>query len=460
MHYKQNEKYLLSRIPQSSGMKFPAELGLARTKKLIAEVGNPDRNLKIIHIAGTSGKGSTAKILSKLLQTHDKNVGVHISPHLLDMRERFEINDALVTKEIIEGIFPELEQAVARVATTEFGQPTYFEIIVALALLVFRHQQVDYAILETGLGGTFDGTNAVTPENKFCILTPIDYDHQHILGYTIPEIASHKAGIVHAGNITVCSNQSPEAERVFRARAETVAAEIYFSEEEVYVSNVYVSGPKTRFNFRSPSLDITELELSLTGKHQAQNATTALLALEKLALRDNFKIGEAKVRRALAEVEFFGRFTRIQTKSGREVILDGAHNTHKMQALVHTLQEAYPGEKFTFLLGFKHNKNFTEMRNIIQPVVHKTYTTTFSLQNDLQQLSISQQEAEKLGQFVSPEDICEFISSFTSGKSNRNPSKNRYNQNGSGQESKLVITGSLYLLASLAARCPELRPEY
>ncbi|EKE14049.1 MAG: multifunctional folylpolyglutamate synthase/dihydrofolate synthase, partial [uncultured bacterium] len=224
------EAFLSLHIPKTSAQTFPGETGLNRAKNFLRRLGNPQEKLKIIHVAGTSGKGSTCYLISSLLSAHGFKVGLHQSPHLTDVTERFQINNKNISKDdfvvYLNKIIPIINHRdEACLVSTSL---TYFEILVGMAFYIFNEKKVDYAVIETGLGGKYDGTNVVSRSDKLAVLTKIGLDHVAILGKTLPEITLQKAMIINKNSQAISINQDPKAEEVIREIAEEKKAKLFF----------------------------------------------------------------------------------------------------------------------------------------------------------------------------------------------------------------------------------------
>lgn len=191
-NFKQAEEFLASHIPKTTSTIFPGEVGLNRAKDFLHLLGDPQEKLKIIHVAGTSGKGSTCYLISSLLESQGFKVGLHQSPHLTDVTERFQINNQNISKEDFVDYLNKIIPAIEKIKHI-----TYFEILVGLAFYIFNDKKVDYAVMETGLGGWYDGTNVVSRPDKLSVITKIGLDHTAILGETIEKIALQKAMITN-----------------------------------------------------------------------------------------------------------------------------------------------------------------------------------------------------------------------------------------------------------------------
>ncbi|MFA6016961.1 MAG: Mur ligase family protein [Patescibacteria group bacterium] len=363
--FKQAEKFLALHIPKTTETTFPGELGLKRAKDFLRLLGNPQEKLKIIHVAGTSGKGSTCYLISLLLASQGFKVGFHQSPHLTDVRERFQINGKIISKK-------EFVNYLNKIIPFIDGSNTYFEILVGLAFYIFADKNVDYAVMETGLGGWYDGTNVVSRQDKLSVLTKIGLDHTTILGKTIEKIALQKAMIINKNSQAISTDQDPRAEKVVREVAEEKMAKIMF----VDVGNAYMRSVRRGRVSRPDVLN----QLKLIGDYQKQNAGLALAAVNYLSQRDGFEIDKEKVGMVFKTAHFPGRFD-IKKINGKTVIFDGAHNSQKMEAFISSLVKKYPNKKFNFLLAFKKGKDFKEMLEILSTKADLIVLTSFFTEN-------------------------------------------------------------------------------
>jgi len=302
------------------------EDALARMRQLMKRLGDPQERLQVVHIAGTSGKGSTAYLLGLALQANGKRVGMYTSPHLFDVRERIQIDGEWIPK-------TRFEEYRARILT--LGEPTYFELGTAMAFQYFADENVDYAVIETGMGGLYDATNVVERADKVVVITRIGLDHTDFLGNTIEEITRHKLGIIRPGNPTI----------IFDPRQHTT--------------------PRS--------------ESTLLGPHQRENAALALEVLELLARRDGWKIDWTAVENAFRNAHLPGRMD-VRQINGQTLVLDGAHNPQKMEALVAALREVFPNRPLHFLIAFKRGKDVEAMQKIISNIATSTINTTFTPQ--------------------------------------------------------------------------------
>ena len=385
--YPQALDYLNKQIPKGIKQKFPGELGLKRTKYFLKLIGSPQEKVKTIHVAGTSGKGSTAYLTSILLRSLGFRVGLSLSPHLEDLRERIQINNQFISKNKFVIYLNKLIPFLRKMKFSRYGPATYFEILIALAFYIFHKQEVDFAVMETGLGGWYDATNSAI--NKLCILTKIGFDHTEVLGNELSAIAYHKAKIIQKHNITVVVWQKKLVNKTIETAVEEKKGNLYWQKKETNFSNIRVSKRKTVFNWIFNKVVIKNLELNLLGNYQAENCSLALASVLLLSQKHNFVFNVKIIRKTLAKAYFPGRFEIIKT-NGKKLIVDVAHNPQKMTGFIDNLKVLYPMTKFTFLLAFKQSKDYKTMLKIILPLANNFILTKFFVKNqDLHHLSVN-----------------------------------------------------------------------
>jgi len=414
--FAQAEQFLTLYIPKNSQQKFSGELGLKRTKYFLHLLGDPQNKLKVVHIAGTSGKGSTCYLISSLLYAHGFKVGFHQSPHLTDVRERFQINNKIISKKEFIFYLKKIIPIINTVGQTSYGSLTYFEILIGLAFVIFFEKKVDYAVIETGMGGWYDGTNVVDRRDKVTVLTKIGYDHMEILGKTLPEIAFQKAMIINNNSQVISIYQQPSAKKIIQQVAEKKQAKVFFV------------GKNNRFSFK----------LNLIGDYQRENAGLALAAVNFLGQRDEFIILQENVKKVFEKAHFPGRFD-IRKIKGKTVVFDGAHNPQKMEAFTNALKEKYPKRKFHFLIAFKKGKDYQSMLRHLVPLASKITITSFF---------VDSQELIQLSE--NPEAIRESLEKmrFRNYRIINQPEK-AFKLALEMKKEIVVITGSLYLLGEI-----------
>jgi len=431
------QRFLSRFIPKEGGQLFTGDWGLKRTKYFLSLMGNPQNNLTVVHIAGTSGKGSTAYLTSHLLNSQRFKVGLSVSPHIIDIRERCQINNRLISIDEFCQRLSELIPFINKVKQTSYGSPTYFEILVVLAFYIFFENKVDYAVIETGLGGLYDATNTVTG-NKLVILTKIGFDHTQILGKTLSKIAYQKAMIIKMNNLAISVWQKPSAQKIIEKISNNNQAKLLFVKKGIHFKKVKIDKDHVIFDFQTNGYRLKSIYLNILGLYQAENASLALTALFLLSKRDGFVIDEEKIRQSLLNVTIPARM-EIRNFKRKKIIIDGAHNPQKMTAFLTNLKKIFPNKKFTFLIAFKQSKDFKTMLKLISPLAEFIIITSFFITNlDLIHLSVEPikiaNQLKKIGfyDWIIVNDPKQALSKILDQKS-----------------SHLVITGSFYLIGKL-----------
>ena len=338
--------------------------GLERIRALLRALGDPQKGMKFVHVAGTNGKGSTCAMLASILEAAGYRVGLNTSPYLEDFRERIRINGQMIPEEALAELVEEIRPA----AEAMEDHPTEFELITAIALLYFRRQQCDIAVLEVGLGGALDASNVIdTPEAA--VLAAMGLDHTAVLGPTLADVAAAKAGIIKPGGAVVSLGGCPEADAVFRRVCRERGAfltEADFS--RLGESRVTLAGTDVRLAPYGP------LHLSLIGGYQLRNALLAVTAAE--VLRDRgWAIDEAAVRAGLAAARWPGRMEVIRP-ADPVILLEGAHNPQGAAAAAETLRELFPDRKIVLLLGMLADKDVNGVLEALAPLAEAVVTVT------------------------------------------------------------------------------------
>ncbi|MFT5489979.1 MAG: dihydrofolate synthase/folylpolyglutamate synthase [Limisphaerales bacterium] len=318
---------------------FGAKLGLENPRQLARLAGDPQEGLRFIHVAGTNGKGSTCAMLDRVYRAAGLRVGLFTSPHLVEFRERIRIDGQMISEAELIQKTEKIRELLAQFKGP--SHPTFFEVVVVIALLCFADAKCDLVIWETGLGGRLDATNIVTPLAS--VITNVHLDHQEWLGETLEEIATEKAGIIKPG-IPVVTGATDER------HALTVIREIAAA----------LSSPATCVTdaaLRLPPL--SRLQLALLGKHQRRNAALALATIN--SLQATLPVSDKAVISGLQSARLAGRFQEITTDDGRTIVLDGAHNEAGVDALIVALAERFAGKKPAFVLGMMGDKAWREM---------------------------------------------------------------------------------------------------
>ncbi len=350
---------------------FGIKLGLDNITRLCAALDHPERAFASLHVAGTNGKGSVTAMAHAALVAAGIRAGRYISPHLVDLSERFVIDDAPVdATELQRAAEDVLDRAEQLIATGELPvHPTFFEATTAIAFELFRRAGVEVAVIEVGLGGRFDSTNVITPIAG--AITSIGFDHQQHLGDTIEAIAFEKAGIIKPGMDLVVGPMPGEASAVIARVAAEQGARLSDAVADARVmGNEAESGPLT---IETPEARYGPLSLALRGKHQIGNAQVAIRLLEA-ARRHGVTVPTEAIERGLTEVDWPGRLELIRFEDGRAVLLDAAHNVDGARALAAYLQSRHP-ERPGLVIGVMRDKDIEGIVAALLPCVSSVVAT-------------------------------------------------------------------------------------
>jgi dihydrofolate synthase/folylpolyglutamate synthase len=351
--------------------KYGIKLGLKNINYLLYLLGEPHKKLKIIHVAGTNGKGSTCSLISSILQSGGYKVGLYTSPHLVDFTERIKINHKPIDRKKVSELLERIKPYIEKVANTpSYGHPTFFEVITSMAFLYFFEERVDFLVLEVGLGGRLDATNVCEP--LISVITHIDYDHMDKLGSSLEEIAREKGGIIKQEGIVISSNQYEEAYNEIKKIANEKNSLIYSVGREISYKIVKSNIKGVIFNLKGIYRNYKNLHTSLLGRHQADNAATAITTIETLKIR-GVNISEKAIRAGLEKVKWTGRLEIIQNNP--TLILDGAHNPSGIRIVGQALKEIFTYHRLILVLAIFVDKDYKKMIQIIAPKADLIITT-------------------------------------------------------------------------------------
>jgi dihydrofolate synthase/folylpolyglutamate synthase len=326
-------------------------LNLNNVKKLVKKIGNPQNHLKVIHIAGTNGKGSVCAMLSSILKQAGYKVGMYTSPHLIDFRERFQIHGKSISKKDLIEYFNKIKKDITN--------QTFFEVVTALAFLYFKEKNVDYLILEVGLGGRLDATNVVNP--LVSVITNISLEHTQLLGETVEDIAFEKAGIIKK-NKPVVTGASGNALKVIKKIAKKNNSDLYLNKKYKKINN--------KFNIN----DYKNLRLNLKGDFQIENAALALTTIAVLKKYYSIEINKNHIKNSLLKIKWPGRFEFIKTN----LLVDCAHNPAAALTLKKELLKI-KYKKIILIIGILKDKDYKKILNILTPLAYKTILTKPSI---------------------------------------------------------------------------------
>jgi dihydrofolate synthase/folylpolyglutamate synthase len=328
--------------------------GLDRIEALLADIGSPERSMTLAQIAGTNGKGSAAAMLAAIVQASGRRVGLYTSPHLVDLRERIQVDGRPIPEaDLVDGV-EALGTLIARL------DATMFEALTALALDHYAREGVEVAVLEVGLGGRLDSTTVGRPAVE--VITSIDYDHQAYLGTTLEAIAGEKAAIIRSG-VAISARQEPAADAVLTRRAAEAGVPLLVEGRDLRVRVRRASLDGQWLDFEGPGWRIDDVRCALLGVFQPANALLAAAAARVLGADDG------AIRRGLGMTHWPGRFQLI--RHSPPVIVDGAHNPGGARALAASLESYFPGRRVTFVIGTSEDKDKAGILDALLPLARR-----------------------------------------------------------------------------------------
>ncbi|MEU7609485.1 folylpolyglutamate synthase/dihydrofolate synthase family protein [Micromonospora sp. NPDC049204] len=345
---------------------------LGRIESLLDLLGSPQRAYPAIHLTGTNGKTSTARMIDSLLRAHGLHTGRYTSPHLETVRERISLDGEPVSEERFAAVYREIKPLAELVDARSDEPLTYFDMTTALAFATFADAPVDIAVVEVGLGGAEDATNVI--QAGVCVITPIGLDHTEWLGDTLQDIALAKAGIIHPGATVIAAAQEEEAAGPLLDRSAEVGATIAREGAEFGVLGRAVAVGGQVLSLQGLGGVYDDVFIPLHGAHQAQNAAVALAAVEAfLGAGARRQLDVETVREGFASTSSPGRLERV--RNAPTILLDGAHNPHGMKATVTALQEEFAFSKLVAVVGVLADKDAEAMLELLEPVVDQVVVT-------------------------------------------------------------------------------------
>lgn len=333
--------------------KFTTKNKLSHTKECLGRLGNPEKKFKVIHVAGTNGKGSTCAFLTSIFREAGYSCGLFTSPHLVVINERFQINEKNIDNQAFMSAFEKVKALADELVAEGSYHPTYFEMLFLMGMVIFAEAGVDYVMLETGLGGRLDATTAVE-DPAACVITSISFDHMQYLGNTIAEIAGEKAGIIVPGVPVIYDGNNPEAAKVIRKQAEALGSPYY----EVKKENTEIlrnTSAGIDFCMENEYYGNTAFSIPFIAGYQVMNAALALKTAE--VIKDVVNLPKDAVLRGLRETRWQGRMETVLPG----VIVDGAHNEDGVEKFVETAEHFQKDYPLTLLFSAVDDKDYTDM---------------------------------------------------------------------------------------------------
>lgn len=431
--YEQAMKYLFEKTDYEKQQKLRYNVttfDLDRMNKLLKDLGDPHKKTKAIHIAGTKGKGSTATMLAKMIEANGYKVGLYTSPHVMTLHERIMINSQMITKKEMLGLMNRVYTVIEKLHKKN-DSPTFFEIMTTLAFIHFAENEVDFAVVETGLGGRLDSTNVIFPE--LIGITSISLDHQNLLGNTIDCITREKAGVIKKGVPVVTVPQDPSAMQILRKQALALKAPFIVTGKDIDFSYRFESsrehGPHTRICLTSPSSRFEHLRVPLPGEHQAINCGLALAMLDKLK-HQGYAIDDEKAISGLSEVRLAGRMEMV-CKDPR-VLVDAAHNAASIRALIQAIGQHVPYDSLIIVFGCNNDKDIRGMLTELQYGADKVVFTRSNSPKAVFPTDLAEMYTEICGK------MCQTAMSLKEAV--------RIASNAISREDLICVTGSFYLV--------------
>lgn len=399
-------------------------------------LGMPQHNYGVIHITGTNGKTSTARIAERILREMGLRTGRLTSPHLVSINERVSLDGEPISDETLvlayEEAAPLLQLVDAELASRGEAPLTFFEAFTALALQIFSDAPIDVAILEVGMGGEWDSTNVADAD--VAVFTAIDLDHQKSLGDTVLEIATTKAGIIKSESLVVSSPQLPEVAEVLRLRS--LFAAPHFSGTEFAVTRSVVDGIGTRFSYQGLSANYENLWMPILGAHQAENAATAIAAVEAFMGAGQQPLNEEVLRSALADATSPGRLQLLSREP--LVVLDGAHNAAGARSLATAWREYLGAPRTVGLISMLQDKNVAETLQEFKGLFDSVFVTQADSPRAMSAADLASIAGDTLGVQITIEPHLEAAWQLAS----------RF---AAERDFALLVTGSLYLTGNVLA---------
>ena len=405
--------------------------GLERTERLLELLGNPHKKLKLIHIAGTNGKGSTSAILGKILIEHGYKVGFFNSPHLEEIEETIRINDENIKEEDFISLINEIKPFVNKVVKEGFNHPTEFEVLTCIMFLYLYRQNVDFGIIEVGLGGRLDSTNVLTP--ILSVITSISLDHTNILGNTIEEIAIEKVGIIKKNIPIITYMQKDEVMKVITEKAIKMNSNLIIVNSNNYklleIDRDIIINQKVLVHYRGKD---EILNLSLLGKHQIINLSLAIEAVKELENLNYIDLDIRKIKLAVKKVEWKGRLEILSQNP--YIVIDGAHNVAGIKYLKNNIDEYFKYKNLYLILGILADKEVEKMVEEITPLAKEVYTVTSN--------SIRAKNSQDLRDIVKNyNENCLAFEDYEEAA--------RYAINKANKEDLILASGSLYMIGKI-----------
>ena len=388
--------------------------GLEAIEFALRKLGEPQKQLNVVHLAGTNGKGSTLAFIEGMAREYGLSVGKFMSPCIVDVHDQIQIDGRPITNEQMDRMFQQLAKAGLS------GKLTDFELLTAVALLYFAEQSPDLVLIEAGMGGREDSTNVVTP--IVSVVPSIALEHTNFLGNTLTSIAYHKAGILKENCPAVIGEMTKEVTEVFEKEAMQKNVQLSKFGKDFFVTKL--DGTET-YEYPLQQITISDLQRQLLGKHQGHNMVLAITAFLEVIKKFELLLDVQKIRKGVNNATLAGRFEQIRPN----LYFDGAHNPASIQSLVDTVKEHFPNKRIEFIIGLLADKDIKTILQILEEVGDAFYFANIHNKRAMQAMTLYELSQAKEKQII--DDVNEFLQGLVKGDTVR------------------IVTGSLYLLSEI-----------
>lgn len=449
-HYNRARQWLFSLITDLTGSRYHQDKSkdlrlqefheqIERTEDFLGFTGNPEGQFNSIHIAGTSGKGSVVNMIAAILSAGGLKTGFHVSPYLQVCNEKLIVDGRMISPSEFVTLVKDFRETYKQWVKSggKFSSLKYGEAWVALTYFWMAQMQIDWGVIETGLGGRYDPTNVLPA--KMAVITNVDYDHVVTLGGVLKEIAKHKAGIIKPGGIAVTSERKPEVLSIIRKEGEEKQAKLYCLGEDFDFTVEKEDDRGSVISVQTSDRAYNEVRISMGGNFQPVNAALSIASVDILAEEYNLPITEKAVHDGLDGLVYPGRMEIVQEKP--LVLLDGAHNRHKMQGLVDSLQALYPQKSILAIIGMISTKDFQGMVDALSPIVSQWIVTQPHVlgkpsipPNEIVEYLENEMDQAEVNKFDQVQEALDFAFSQA------------------GEDDIVMVTGSLYLVGEARER--------
>lgn len=434
--FKTVSREIFSRMPEHK-----IDPTMARVERVMELLGDPHRTFRTVHITGTNGKSSTARMVESLVREHGLRTGLFTSPHLTSVTERIQIDGEPIDEERFVEVFEDVAPyigVVDRESEADGGPPlSFFEVLTVMAIAAFSDAPIDVAVIEVGLGGRWDSTNVV--DGEVAVLTPVAMDHEKWLGHSIDQIAAEKAGIISDGATAVVATQREAADAEIRARASEVGAHLVREGIDLDVAGRQLAVGGQMIALRTPAGVYTDIYLPLYGEHQAHNALLALAATEAL-ITGGKAVDGGVVEAGFGKVTSPGRLEVV--RSSPTIVVDVAHNPAGAEAMVDALDESFDLDRVIGVLGIMADKDAEGLLAVLEPVLAEIVVTRNGNERAMDTEDLARVANEVFGEdrvHVAP-DLLEAVQTATD-------LAERDDTTGVGSGTAVLITGSVVTVA-------------